>query len=255
MKMIPSHHEFPFPLNVLFHVLQGEAGEVESLHYGLFERADESMCDAQRRSAELLLQRLPPPPARLLDVGMGIGATLARLTAMGYEAEGITPDKHQVAIARSRFGEDLPARAVALEALEASGRYDAIFFQESSQYIESYLLFDRCRELVAPGARVIVLDEFASRTVDRPGALHRLDHFLAAARAFGFRHEEEVDLSAQAAPTVAWFLERLSRRRDELTVELSVSEAQINGLIESGKAYRDLYACGDYVYRLLRFRA
>ncbi|HKD10794.1 MAG TPA: methyltransferase domain-containing protein [Thermoanaerobaculia bacterium] len=254
MRTTPSHREFPFPLNVLFHVL-AEEGEVESLHYGLFERAGESMRDAQRRSTALLLQRFPPPPARLLDVGMGTGGTLARLTALGYEAEGITPDKHQVAMARSRFGKSLPARTVALEAFEASGHYDAIFFQESSQYIESYRLFDRCRALAAPGSRVVVLDEFAARAVDRPGALHRLDQFLAAARAFGFRHEEEVDLSAQAAPTVAWFLERLSRRRDELAADLRVSDAQIDDLIESGKAYRDLYACGDYVYRLLCFWA
>jgi len=62
-------------------------------------------------------------------------------------------------------------------------------------------------------------------------------------------------ITAQAAPTVAWFLERLSRRRDELAADLRVSDAQIDGLIESGKAYRDLYACGDYVYRLLCFWA
>jgi len=254
MKTTPSHRGFPFPLNVLFHVL-AEDGEVESLHYGLFERAGESMRDAQRRSSALLLQRLPPPPARLLDVGMGTGTTLARLVAMGYDAEGITPDANQIAVARSRFGPDLPARALALEAFREPRLYGTILFQESSQYIESHRLFERCRELAAPGARVVVLDEFAARAVNRPGALHRLDHFLAAARALGFRHEEEVDLSAQAAPTVAWFLERLSRRRGELAAELSVSEAQIDGLIESGKAYRDLYASGDYVYRLLRFWA
>jgi cyclopropane fatty-acyl-phospholipid synthase-like methyltransferase len=255
MKMTTAHRAFPFPLNVLFHVLAAEDGEAESLHYGLFDRAADSMREAQRRSTALLLQRLPPPPARLLDVGMGIGTTLARLIDMGYDAEGITPDKNQAAMALSRFGKDLPARAVALEAFDAPGGYDTIYFQESSQYIESNRLFSKCREIAAPDARVIVLDEFAARAVDRPGALHRLDHFLAAARAFGFRHEEETDLSARAAPTVAWFLERLSRRRGELTTELDVSDAQIDGLIESGKAYRDLYASGDYVYRLLRFWA
>ncbi len=253
--MTAPHRDFPFPLNVLFHVLLAEEGKVESLHYGLFDRDDDSILDAQRRSTALLLERLPPAPSRLLDVGMGIGTTLARLAALGYDAEGITPDESQVAVARSRFGDVLRARAVSFEAFETNSRYDAILFQESSQYIDSSRLFLKCRQLAASGARTIVLDEFATRAVNRPGALHRLDHFLAAAREHGFRHEEEIDLSARAAPTVAYFLERLSRRRAELVADLGVSAEQIDALVDSGNAYRDLYRSGDYVYRLLRFRA
>lgn len=96
----------------------------------------------------------------------------------------------------------------------------------------------------------------SSRSARSSGrALHRLDRFLDAAEREGFRREEEIDLSRAAAPTVDYFLERLPRHRASLAAELDLAEAQIDALIESGKAYRDLYASGAYGYRLLRFRA
>src|SRR3712207_909255 len=91
------YRDFYYPLNVLLHVLTLEEGAVEYLHYGLFERSDEAIGVAQERSTQLLLSRLPPPPARLLDVGVGLGTTLNRLTRAGYDTVGITPDDKQVA--------------------------------------------------------------------------------------------------------------------------------------------------------------
>jgi cyclopropane fatty-acyl-phospholipid synthase-like methyltransferase len=245
------YREFPFPLNALMLVLQREEGRVDAMHYGLFEREGESIAAAQERSTALLLSRLPPPPRRLLEVGIGLGATLDRLLALGYEAEGITPDARQLAVARSRFGERLPAHAVGLEAFRTEKRYDAILFQESSQYIDSAELARRARELAAPGAALLVLDEFALREVDRPDALPRLDRFLSCAAAEGFHAREELDLSLQAAPTVDYFLSRIPRHRAEIEVELGVEPAQLDGLLASGAVYRDLYRSGAYGYRLL----
>jgi cyclopropane fatty-acyl-phospholipid synthase-like methyltransferase len=80
-----------------------------------------------------LLSRLPPPPARLLEVGIGLGTTLARLREMGYAVEGITPDAVQAAAARGRFGERILIHTVPLEYFETDARYDAVFFQGLSQ--------------------------------------------------------------------------------------------------------------------------
>jgi len=253
--MTPPGHGFPFPLNVFVYVLAHEEGDVQSLHYGLFEKVEDSIEAAQERSTRLLIERLPQPPCRLLEVGIGFGTTLARLTRLGYDAEGLSPDERQIDAARSRFGESLRVHPETLEAFETSNRYDVILFQESSQYIDSEQLFRKARGLAVSAGSVIVLDEFATRPVERPGALHRLDRFLAAAQAQGFRCEEEVDLSREAAPTVDYFLERLPRYRDTLRADLSVSPEQFDGLIESGIAYRDLYRSGAYGYRLLRFQA
>src|SRR6185503_7993934 len=110
-RMELPYRDFYYPLNLLTHVITLEEGSVRYLHYGLFERAGEPLVDAQQHSTELLLAHLPPVPARLLDVGAGIGTTLDRLTRLGYDVTGITPDEKQIAFIRSRYGD--PVRVIA----------------------------------------------------------------------------------------------------------------------------------------------
>src|SRR5260221_6629044 len=157
------YRDFYYPLNVFMHILTHEEGGVDYLHYALFEHEGERIGAAQEHSTELLLSRLPRPPARLLEVGIGLGTTLLRLTRLGYDAEGITPDEKQIAMVRERFGEELRVRCVAFEALEAEARYDVLVFQESSQYIDAQTLFARARDLAPP---VLVLDEVARQPLD-----------------------------------------------------------------------------------------
>ena len=223
------------------------------MHYGLFESAQDSIAAAQERSTALLLSRLPPPPARVLEVGIGLGTTLARLAGSGYDAEGLTPDAVQAASAKSRHGGDLRVHLSPLESFETTRLYDAVFFQESSQYIESGAMFRKVRALSSPDARVVVLDEFALSPVDRPDALHRLDRFLEEAAAEGFRLQESIDVSRQAMPTIDWFLERIPRHKDALMTVLPVTAEQLDALLASGRDYRAYYARGIYGYRLLRF--
>lgn len=251
MRAVPPvqlpYSEFQFPLNVFMHVLSLEEGSVSYLHYGLFEKPGESIAEAQERSTELLLSRLPPPPARVLDVGLGVGTTLARLTRLGYDATGITPDQQQVAIARARYGQELRIEQVRLESFPPRP-FDIVLFQESSQYIDAQSLFAAVREMTKD---VLVLDEFSA---EPGGTLHSLYEFLRAAAAHGFEKTEEIDLSVKAAPTVGYFLDRLPRYRSILERDLGIGPRQTDELIESGKRYRDSYSRGAYVYRLLRLK-
>jgi hypothetical protein len=232
------------------HILTHEEGGVDYLHYALFEHEHERIGAAQEHSTELLLSRLPPPPARILEVGIGLGTTLLRLTRLGYDAEGITPDDKQIVLVRQRYGDELSVRCVSLEALEAEGRYELLLFQESSQYIDAQTLFARAREL-AP--RVLVLDEFALQPLEMPGALHARSRFLAAAAEAGFTLTEELDLSDRAAPTVDYFITRLPRYREPLKADLALTDQQVDDLVESGTKYRELYRTGVYGYRLMQF--
>lgn len=239
------YRDFYYPLNVFMHILTAEEGSVPYLHYGLFEREDEPIATAQERSTELLLSRLPPPPAALLEAGIGLGTTLDRLTRLGYDAVGITPDEKQIAHVRARFGDSVRIACAAFESFAPGRRFDFIVFQESSQYIDSEALFAKAAQL-AP--RVVVLDEFALRD---EGTLHRLDAFLAAAARHGFAIAEQMDLSAQAAPTIDYFMRRLERYRPPLIADLGVTSQQVDELIESGEKYRAAYRDGTYGYRLL----
>jgi SAM-dependent methyltransferase len=244
--MTAEYRDFLYPLNVFMHILTMEEGRVAALHYGLFESSDESIEVAQRRSTELLLDRLPTPPASLLDVGLGLGDTLAELKRLGYRAVGITPDEKQIAAARNRHA-DLDARCVPLETFEAE-MFDVVLFQESSQYIDSNALWRRMQDLARD--RVIVLDEFSTTG---EGTLHSLQRFLDAATLQGFRKIEEIDFSKKAAPSTQYFLDRLPRYREALIRDVGITSKQVDELIESGENYRDQYVRGIYTYRLLVF--
>ena len=252
MRAVPElpYRDFLFPLNVFMHILTNEEGGVANLHYGFFESADESISVAQERSTELLLRTIPPPPARLLEVGIGLGTTLARLTGLGYDVEGITPDVKQIEVVRSRHGGSVRAHAAAFESFDARGTYDCVIFQESAQYIDAEQLFAKARDLTT---FVVVLDEFALRPLDT-GALHSRERFLAAAKKNGFRVEKELDVSAKAAPTIEYFTRRLPSWRERLIQDLGLTSAQVDELIESGKTYADRYRSGEYGYRLFTFR-
>ncbi|HEX7150430.1 MAG TPA: hypothetical protein VF618_03005 [Thermoanaerobaculia bacterium] len=245
--MLP-YRDFYYPLNVFMHILTAEEGDVPYLHYGLFNDADESLPAAQERSTELLLSKLPAPPARLLEAGIGLATTLARLTAMGYDVEGLTPDDKQIAVARARHGDALRIQCVKFEEFAGTGTYDAVIFQESSQYIPAEALFARAAALTR---RVLVLDEFA---VQPEGVLHRYDEFVEAAARHGFRIVEEVDLTEQAAPTIDYFNVRYPRHRERLIEDLALSGQQVDELIEGGFKYRQLYRDKVFAYRFLDLR-
>lgn len=244
-----AYRDFYYPLNVFMHILTHEEGRVDALHYGLFERDDDRIGDAQERSTQLLLARFPPPPARVLEVGIGLGTMLARITKLGYDAVGITPDAQQIAVARGRHPQ---ANIVCtkFEDFAEDRRFDLVFFQESSQYIESNALFARAAELTNS---VVVLDEFSLQPVHHAGALHSLQGFLDAADRHGFRKTEELDLSQTAAPTVGYFMQRIARYKEPLIRDLGLTAEQVDELVASGNSYQDLYRRGVYGYRLLRF--
>ena len=241
-----AYRDFTYPLNVFMHILTHEEGEVMYLHYGLFERPDEPLLVAQERSTGLLISRLPAAPARLLEVGIGLGTTMARLAESGYDVTGITPDASQIEMVRARHPR-LNVQCVRFEDF-AGGPFDAVFFQESSQYIDSDALFAKARGLTS---HVIVLDEFS---MTEEGTLHRYAAFLEAARNNGFEVSEDLDVSDKAPPTMEYFMSRIPRYRERLVADLGLTGQQIDDLLASGRSYVDFYRRGVYAYRLLHFR-
>src|SRR5688500_12944946 len=114
------------------YILSHEEGSVRYLHYGIFDHAGESIATAQERSTTLILERLPPPPATILEVGSGLGTTLAHLVKKRYEATGITPDVKQIAMIRDRHGENMRVFGTPFEQFESESKFDCILFQESA---------------------------------------------------------------------------------------------------------------------------
>lgn len=251
MRRVSSlpYRDFYYPLNVFMHILVHEEPAVPYLHYGLFTDPGDNMWTAQEHSTELLRERLPAPPAKVLDVGAGLGTTLASLAIDGYDMRGITPDEKQIAMINRKY-EGVGVKCIRFEDLPPQP-FDAIYFQESSQYIHDDALFAKCAEMTS---HVIVLDEFSLRPVDFPGALHSLASFLDAAKRHGFQLTEELDLTEAAAPTIDYFNVRIPRYREKLIADIGITSEQVDDLITSGFRYRSMYGDGTYGYRLLQFR-
>lgn len=255
MNSPPQLRDVVFPLNVYARALELEEGQVQELHYGLHETPDMPIAVAQRRGTELLWRHLPPP-CRVLEVGLGFGATLARLVAAGYAATGITPDSAQLGIARYRHGDTLPALCIGLEEFaDNPGDWNALLFQESAQYIDPLDLYTRANELLGEHGEIIVLDEFALRRT-APGRenLHVLEHFVALAGRFGFAAAVQLDLSREAAPTLDYLQRVISRHAETLQHDLGVTEQALAALCAANAAYRGKYADGRYGYFLLKLR-
>lgn len=249
---MPTYRDFLFPLNAYAHLLSLDYGGFDYLHYGLFEPGAQDVRQAQERASSLLFSRLPPAPRKILEVGIGIGTTLARLAAAGYEATGITPDRQQIEYARQRHGDGLPVVGSRLEDF-TGGPFDLLLFQESAQYIDTATLFRKADALLAEGGEILIMDEMSLRRTEEPGLPLRQD-YLEQAQAFGFETLENLDLSAQAAPTNDYILDALSRHRQNLIDALGIPAAQLEGLNASARRYAEKYADGRYGYGLLRFK-
>lgn len=247
--------DFSFPLNVYARLLEMQEGRVEYLHFPTYESADEPVLQAQERASRHLWQALPPP-CRLLEVGIGLGTTLSRLSAAGYRAMGITPEAAQVAEVRRRHGPLVEVMESRLEDFShEAGQWDALLFQESAQYIDPLALFDAAERLLHGGrAHLVVMDEFALRRGDESHAgLHELGAFCDLALRFGWRLAERTDLSEQAAPTIDYLLRGMRARRADLMTDLSLSDEVMDGLVAALMRSQALYRDGVHGYALLRF--
>lgn len=246
-----------FPLGVFSYAMALEEGEAEYLHYGLFQDAETSLQEAQAHSTNLLLQCLPTAPCRILEVGIGLGTTFGKLSAMGHQVTGISPDVAQIERAQERLGEDADLRCATLEELEPDDEgYDLLLFQESAQYIHSLALIEAALKQLKPGGQLLIIDEFALKR-GGPGAesLHLLSHFRAQMERFGFDLQKERDLSDMAAPTLDYLIRVLARHRETLMRDMALSSEELDGLDRSNAAYRDKYRSGRFGYALLDYRA
>ncbi len=243
------HLDFSFPLNLYAHLLWLEEGKLEALHLGVFEDPSEPASLAQRRATDRFLRAVPPPPATLLEVGCGVGTTARELVGRGYRVVGISPERAQIEIARKRCPEGQFLQARFEEAALPPGPFDALLLQESAQYLDPLVLFDRALDLLKPRGRVVIFDEFARFRRDRsPEPLHLLKDFLNQAGRFGFEVISKEDLSAKVLPSFDWLCLRIEKHRQRLLVDLDLDPEQLDRLQSRLEDYRKRYLEGRFGY-------
>ena len=138
-----------------------------------------------------LLEHLPPPPARVLDVGGGAGHQSFPLAQAGYEVTLLDPSPAMLDKARQRLARlpDEAQRRVTL--LEADGekadeavqgqRFAAVLCHGVLGYLDrpEPLVTELCR-CAAPGGVVSIMTANASTMAVRPAMERRWDDALAA---------------------------------------------------------------------------
>jgi SAM-dependent methyltransferase len=250
------YRDLTFPLNVYAHTLLLQEGKATYLHYGLFENHETNLATAQQYSTDLIISRLPASSCRILEVGVGLGTTFSLLTEQGHQVHGITPDAQQIDHIHKALGKEVPITCQRLEDFESETEsFDVMLFQESAQYIEPLVIFNKATDLLSPSGSLLILDEFALQHVDAGiERLHLFNDMVALAGRFGFELIERLDLSAMAAPTLDYLLRMTTVHRQRLIQELNLSEEQLTQLDESNRTYQKKYAGGHYGYGLLHFR-
>lgn len=252
----PPFKDLTFPLNVYAHALLLQEGKAAYLHYGLFQNNKTSLLAAQQFSTDLLMARLPPPPRRILEVGIGLGTTLSLLNQRGYDVHGITPDAQQIAYIQKNLGLEVSVSCRSLQDFKAQPEsFDVVLLQESAQYIEPLVIFNKALDLLPLSGDLVIVDEFALK-YDEAGmeGLHLLNDLVTLAKRFGFELIEHVDLSTQAAPTLDYLLHITATHRQNLIKDLALTEEQLTHLDESNRSYQKKYVSGHYGYALLHFR-
>mgnify|MGYP003669602173 CR=1 FL=1 len=254
---IPSpYQDLTFPLNVYAHTQMLQDGVCDSLHYGLFQRKNNDFQTAQQYSTELLIAQLPPPPCRILEVGVGLGTTFALLTQQGYQVHGLTPDAQEVAYILKYFGEQVPVIWQQLEDFEAkTNSFDVILFQESAQHIEPLVIFNKAIDLLDTSGHLVIIDTFALKHGETVAEeLYLLADMVTLAERFGFELVKQLDLSSMALPTLAYRIQTTNRHRRRLIKDLALSDQKLDQLNASNLAYQNKFTSGRYGYGLLHFK-
>jgi SAM-dependent methyltransferase len=182
------------------------------LHAGYFDPipADPeeiSLADLKRAMqayTDLVATRVPEG-ARVLDVGCGTGGLIGQLRARGIDAMGLTPSAAHARYVRERHGcEVIESRLESIDVARWRGRFDVLTSMESFHNVPPERGVPIMRALLARGGRWINIDYYRLRADARNRSGRLLDDYRRALDAAGLEVVEEIDVSANVAPSMAF---------------------------------------------------
>lgn len=260
----------------------GGSGAAAAIHRQLWAEGVSTPAAAaahvNSRVADLAEELLPGPPARVLDLGCGVGGTLLHLATLwpGAELDGVTLSAAQVRIARRLAeGRGLGARIRVrqgnfLDTAAAGPGADLVLAIESHVHAPSAAAFlaAAARQL-CPGGVLVVVDDMLARPEAALAAREaaRLDAFRRGWHLGHVPDPEGLCAAAEAAGLTCAAMQDLTpllrlRRARDVALRVAGPLADALGLghwplfanMIGGNALTESYRAGTMRYRLLAFR-
>ena len=243
--------DLPYPFDIYMKVFQGD-----HLHFGYWPQGvDATLEQAQENLFELILRHIPSSPARILDVGCGLGESACRLAGMGHEVSALAPSGSLIELARRKYSHE-NLRFVHSGFLEYAGEYaekkffDILLFQESLQYLSPLdRVFSLCRKLLTPKGRIVLCDE----TLNDPDlremtAVHPLKEIKASLLENGFCIKKIADIGKNVSPTCDRIISRLEQKRKELE---KYDQQGYEDLLAGWRNQKKWYAGSQFSYTVM----
>ena len=162
--------------------------------------------EAMRAYAGLLVARVAPGQ-RVLDLGCGTGGLLAMLKAAGAEPTGLTPNPgHAQHIANSQPGVAVIVSGFESLAVEKyRGMFDVVISSESFHNVPLEVGVKNVKEVLTPGGKWVIIDYYRTRIPAYNRSGHPLQAFRDTVAKHGFRVTEEIDVTDNTTPSLAFF--------------------------------------------------
>ncbi|MBS0220413.1 MAG: class I SAM-dependent methyltransferase [Proteobacteria bacterium] len=232
-------------------------GIVDYMHYGYWETATKTIVEAQENLADLMKSHIPFDIGRILDSGCGLGRTTWDLADKGFDIVGISPDRSLILEAQQKYPQ-IADRFIcsSFERYEVTTKFDLIFFQESSQYIDVKRLFQKCAALLQLRGFVLICDEV--RYSHKPRLFNRKDDMLSFASINGFDLVCNEVITSNVLRTRKFFTEFLRDNIEDIVRLFSVTgrnvKAEVLDLAGAWDRDTQLFESHDCGYEIFLFK-
>ncbi len=240
-----------------YHLISGS----DHLHLGFWSdvTAEGSIQKALQNMFEKLVSYLPEPPAKILDVGCGLGRSAGILSSKGFDVTAIAPSTELIEYAIQRYGSD-GADFKVFDYLDndasifAEGRYDALFFQESLQYLQPLNeVMKKARYLLKDKGIIIIGDEVCyDQKLKSETAVHMSRDIYAALSEGGFRIISNDKIGKNVIPTCELAIDRLTENFERILSSLDDpnGERNLRFFLEGWRKQKSWHESGQFGYEI-----
>lgn len=247
-------NNIPYPFNFYSMIIGGD-----HLHFGLWpeDSQDLSLEEAQEVMFKNLLALFPETPARVLDVGCGLGFSAKLLASKGYEVCAIAPSESLIEYAKHEHGIN-DVQFLLADFMDHSfgwnepESFDVIFFQESLQYLHPLKeAITKAGHLLRKNGIIVAGDEVClDPDIKTMTSVHMLEDIFINLCENSFKIKLMNRVGKQVRQTCSIVINRLQENYDNLLAKAKGFDPEqgLNNLISGWKNQKRWYETEQFDY-------